>query len=180
MLPLHPSVRQHCSDIVIAPCSQNRSNVLQVIEIFNRIEREEKEKVLTLFGKESPVSSYFREITGSRYEEVAYEHEAEKILIKGEEGPPLDVEKLSGGARDQLYLSIRLALGEKLLKGNSGFFIMDDPFIKADRGRLEKQMDILRSMTTRGWQVIYLTAKDEVRDLLMKDIEQGKISYLTL
>jgi len=92
----------------------------------------------------------------------------------------LDAANLSGGAYDQLYLSVRVALGEKLLKGSKGFFIMDDPFVKADKERLERQIDILRSISKLGWQIIYFTAKDEVRDVLKHDIESGNTSYIEL
>lgn len=85
-----------------------------------------------------------------------------------------------GGAYDQLYLSVRLALGEKLLKGGKGFFIMDDPFIKADKERLQRQIDILKRISESGWQIIYFTAKDEVKDVLKKDIQSGKVQYIPI
>jgi len=113
-------------------------------------------------------------------EEVEFIPEEKKIQVRLKDGNTLDVEKLSGGAYDQLYLSIRLALGEKLLKGTQGFFIMDDPFIKADRERLERQLDILKKICEIGWQIIYFTAKDEVVELLKADIEEGRVNYIEL
>lgn len=95
-------------------------------------------------------------------------------------GDTLDADKLSGGAYDQLYLSVRLALGEKLLKGSQGFFIMDDPFVKADRERLERQLEILKRICDTGWQVIYFTAKEEVVELLKSDVDNGRVSYIGL
>ncbi len=54
---------------------------------------------------------------------------------------------------------------------------MDDPFIKADPGRLRKQMEILRKIVGMGWQVLYFSAKGEVRDCLASDIKSkdGKL-----
>jgi len=95
-------------------------------------------------------------------------------------GTVLDAENLSGGAYDQLYLAIRLALGEKLLKDDKGFFIMDDPFIKADTERLTRQMGILKRISDSGWQIIYFTAKDEVKEALKYDIETGSVNYIEL
>ena len=40
-------------------CENNRSNVLEVIRIFEEIEAEEKEKVSELFGRGSSTSKYF-------------------------------------------------------------------------------------------------------------------------
>ena len=87
-------------------------------------------------------------------------------------------EKLSGGAYDQLYLSIRLALGEKLLKGKKGFFIMDDPFIKADPDRLQRQIETLKKISELGWQIMYFSAKGEIKDALKEDIKRGAINYV--
>ncbi len=107
-------------------------------------------------------------------------NDVRKVQVKLTDGRTLDASKLSGGAYDQLYLSIRLALGEKLLKGNKGFFIMDDPFIKSDKERLQRQLDILRELSKSGWQIIYFSAKDEVRDVLKQDIENGNVDCIEL
>jgi uncharacterized protein YhaN len=158
----------------------DKNNVLEVMKIFEEIEKEEEERVSHLFGKDSPISKYFSEITGSIYQEVEFMPEEKKIQVKLKSGETLDAEKLSGGAYDQLYLSIRLALGEKLLKGNKGFFIMDDPFIKADAERLQKQMDIIKRISESGWQIVYFSAKDEVKAVLEKDIKCNKVSYIEI
>jgi len=158
-----------------------KDNALEAITIFEKLEREEEKKISALFGKDSPISQRFSEITGGVYQEVEFaQDETKKIKVKLEDGSALDAEQLSGATYDQLYLSIRLALGEKLLKGSKGFFIMDDPFIKADTERLQRQIDILKRISQSGWQIIYLTAKDEVKDVLKQDIENGNISYTEL
>lgn len=156
----------------------NKDNVLEVIKYFEEIEAEEKEKVSELFGKESSISKYFDEITDGFYKEVTFSQETEGIEVKRMDGEILGAEKLSGGAYDQLYFSIRLALGEKLLKGNKGFFIMDDPFVKADPDRLKRQIDTLKKITKLGWQVLYFSAKGEIYDALKIDIENGTVKYI--
>ncbi len=148
------------------------------MQIFEEIEVEEKEKVSELFGKESSISKYFTEITDGLYEEVMFNQETGEIEVRRRDGAMLEAEKLSGGAYDQLYLSIRLALGEKLLKGKKGFFIMDDPFVKADPDRVEKQIEIVRKISETGWQIIYFSAKKEINDILKKDIDRGAINYI--
>jgi len=158
----------------------NRDNALKAIEIFEEIEKEEKSKVSELFGKDSIITKYLREITSGLYEGVYFSQDTGGIQVERKDGEILEAEKLSGGTYDQLYLSIRLALGEKLLKGNKTFFIMDDPFIKADRKRLQKQMNILKRISKLGWQIIYFTAKDEVRDILKEDIESNQVNYVEI
>ena len=156
----------------------NKDNVLEVIKYFEEIEVEEKEKVSELFGKESSISKYFNEITDGFYKEVTFSQETEGIEVKRMDGEILGAEKLSGGAYDQLYFSIRLALGEKILKGNKGFFIMDDPFVKADPNRLKRQINALKKITKLGWQVLYFSAKGEIYDALKIDIENGTVNYI--
>ncbi|MFH1584216.1 MAG: hypothetical protein ABIA56_03785 [Actinomycetota bacterium] len=158
----------------------NRDSVLKVIGIFEEIEIEEKEKISKLFGKESPISKYFNEITNGLYEEVLFNQKISEIEVKRKDGAVLEAEKLSGGTYDQLYLSIRLSLGEKLLKGKKGFFIMDDPFIKADPDRLQRQIQTLKKISESGWQILYFSAKGEVKNALKKEIEDGSINYIEI
>ena len=154
-----------------------RENILTAITLFNDIEREEEEKVSRLFGQDSLISRYFSMITDGSYTEVSFSAEEKKVQVRKRAGEVLDVEKLSGGAYDQLYFSIRCGLGESLLMGEKAFFIMDDPFVKADLKRLIEQVNVLRRMCESGWQIIYFTAKDEVRSALKKDIDRRNIDY---
>ena len=156
----------------------NKDNALEAIKIFEEIEVEEKEKVSELFGEESSISKYFNEITDGFYKEVTFNQETEGIEVKRMDGEILGAEKLSGGAHDQLYFSIRLALGKKLLKGNKGFFILDDPFVKADPDRLKRQIDTLKNITKLGWQVLYFSAKGEIYNALKIEIENGTVNYI--
>ncbi|MGB2805113.1 MAG: hypothetical protein WBD64_09495, partial [Candidatus Zixiibacteriota bacterium] len=150
----------------------------EVIRTFELIEREEKEKVSELFGKDSLVSTYFSKITDGLYDEVLFNQGTGEIEVRREDGVPLGAEKLSGGAYDQLYLCIRLALGEKLLKDRKGFFVMDDPFVKADADRLQRQIDTLRNISQLGWQVLYFSAKDEIKHALKDYIDQGVVKQV--
>lgn len=158
----------------------NRDRAVEAREIFEEIEREEKAKVSELFGNDSPVSKYFGEITNGLYQEVRFDQETGKIQVKRRDGVILGADRLSGGAYDQLYLSIRLALGDKLLKGKKGFFIMDDPLIKADPDRLQRQIQTLRQISELGWQVIYFSAKGEIRDVMKEAIKAGTVNYFEI
>ncbi len=68
------------------------------------------------------------------------------------------VYQLSAGAKDQIYLSIRLALGKYF--SQSGWklpFIMDDPFITSDDERFADGMKFIISELAEEHQVILLT-----------------------
>ena len=157
-----------------------RDTVLKVMDVFGDIESEEREKVAELFGTESPVSHYFREITGGLYDGVLFDQARGQIVVRRKDGKTLEANKLSGGAYDQLYLAIRIALGERLLHGTTGFFIMDDPFVKADPARLQKQIEVLQRIAQLGWQVLYFSAKAEIKDALKTPIKRGSVGYLEI
>jgi hypothetical protein len=157
-----------------------RDVVLKVMDIFEEIEAEEQEKVAELFGTESPISHYFSEITDGLYEAVLFNQRSGQIEVRRKNGLLLGAEKLSAGAYDQLYLAVRIALGERILQGTKGFFIMDDPFVKADSSRLQKQIEVLQRIAQLGWQVLYFSAKAEMRDALKTPIKRGAVSYLEI
>ncbi|MGM0651239.1 MAG: ATP-binding protein [Bacillota bacterium] len=159
---------------------ENRNCALIVRDMLDTIEEEEEEKVTALFGSESPVSEYFRRITAGRYKEVVFRSGENRIKTVRSDGVELDAAQLSGGAYDQLYFSIRLALGEKLMEGEKGFFILDDPFIKADPERLNELLSMLDSIASEGWQILYFSSKGEISEAFRQKISSGKVRELTI
>jgi DNA repair protein SbcC/Rad50 len=155
-----------------------RDSVLAAIDIFTSIQEDEQKKVGALFGEERPVSEYFRLITGGRYTRVLYNRIEACIEAELKNGNRLPAEKLSGGAYDQLYFAVRVALGEELLKGDTGFFVLDDPFIKSDIVRLREQMKMLHQIAERGWQILFFSAKDEVLEMLQGDIDRVRVKLI--
>jgi len=151
---------------------KNAHNARRAIEIFEEILKEAKEKLSALFGSRGPVSEHFRNITNGLYKEVHYEEKGIKAIKW--DNTYVKAEDLSGGAYDQLYFSIRLALAEKILGGEKGFFILDDPFIKSDPDRLERQIEMLKKISESGWQIIYFSAKKEIKDALKQYCEERK------
>ena len=68
-----------------------------------------------------------------------------------------------------------MSLAKRLLGDEHGFLILDDPFLASDSQRLGEQLQILRDLVSHGWQIIYLTVKDEIRRHLAKDIKARKV-----
>jgi uncharacterized protein YhaN len=186
--PLHcqvsadlPAVRDRLRQF-IQTCTDRAELARAAIGVFTEIGEHEEAKVARMFGPDSPVSAYFAEITGGQYESVDYvsDGEGRNIQVRLRSGTVLDAAQLSGGAYDQLYLAVRLALGRALLGGDTGFFLMDDPFVKADPLRLRKQLSLLKELVSLGWQIIYFTAKAEVSEELASDIEGGAVRRVRL
>lgn len=159
---------------------ENRECALIVRDILGTIEEEEEEKVTALFGSESPVSAHFHRITAGRYKEVVFRSGENRIKVLRSDGVELDAALLSGGAYDQLYFAIRLALGEKLLEGEKGFFILDDPFIKADPERLSELLSMLDSIAAEGWQILYFSSKGEIYEAFRHKIISGEARELQI
>jgi ribosomal protein S13 len=136
------------------------------IEIFDEIQEEEKEETAELFEEGSRATEIFEEITDGRYTKVTYDNEENQLEVVKSTGESFTPDKLSDGTRDQLYLSIRVALGEKVLEGNSGFFVMDDAFLTSDSSRLETQVDVVEKLSDEGWQIIYLSSKEDATSAL--------------
>jgi exonuclease SbcC len=157
-----------------------KEDAIVALGILDEIAREEKTKIKEQFGKESAVSEYFSKITGGLYTNVIFEEDEEKIMVVRKDEAMLYPWQLSGGTYDQLYFSIRLALGEKILGGEKGFFILDDPFVKASHNRLNVLIKMLKDISKSGWQIIYISAKEEIKEILGKDNEVKLIELESL
>lgn len=156
---------------------QKTQAAIKLIDLLEELEQTEKQKVSQLFGKNSTLSQRFSQITQGRYSQVYYDQESHQIKVEQASQKQLEAQQLSSGTYDQLYFSIRVGLGEMILQGETGFFVMDDPFLKADQQRLEQQLEMLLDMSQSGWQIIYFTAKKEVQEFLQhKDAQLTQIS----
>ncbi|MCJ7505889.1 AAA family ATPase [Candidatus Bathyarchaeota archaeon] len=144
----------------------------EAYRIFEELESREKAKSEELFGKRNPASKIFRRITSGMFEEVKYDSSSRAILVTRSQGKKLQkASELSRGEWTQLYTAIRMALGQELLKGEKGFFIVEEPFIHADSERLLNEFDMLKRLSKAGWQTIYFTAKDEIKTGLPKQMD---------
>lgn len=168
-------IKEYCGRI-----DRDKRNAREAIRIFQTVDAEEKTRVGDLFGPRSSVSRHVAAITDGRYTSAHYDLEKNAVYLVDTAGDRVPARRLSGGAYDQLYLSIRLSLAESMLADEKGFLILDDPFVKADSDRLEKMMNILKHMVGEGWQVLYFSAKSEIEDVLRDDIDAGKVHALRL
>jgi exonuclease SbcC len=158
----------------------DRNAALRAVNVFEEIQEEEKGRVSLLFDEGGVVSSLFSTITGGLYDAVSFDPAAGTVSVRNRDGEILPADKLSSGAYDQLYLSIRLALGRRIAPDGAGFFIMDDPFIRSDPDRLAVQMKMLGDIAAEGWQIVYFSSKGEVKDALAKEIKKGAVTLIDI
>ena len=143
---------------------------LEAVKLFEQLASREETKVVTLFEEDKLAIELFSKFTAGRYTDLRYNPDTKTIEVALEGGKWLDASKLSKGAKDQLYMAVRIALAERLLPDEPAFFILDDPFLTSDTARLKKEMGLLKDLCNRGWSAIYFTVKDEV-DNLAKEME---------
>lgn len=101
-------------------------------------------------------SNLLKTITDGRYMEVhlsdgSLEPSVDSAVRQGIAAPDL-----SRGVCDQLYFSLRVALGEALAGGKVLPLILDDPFVNFDPDRLERTLEALEHLVQRT-QVILFT-----------------------
>lgn len=147
------------------------------VKLFDELAEEEQNKISELLSKNSRASEIFSNITHRRYSEITYLSEKKAIRVRRQDGSEMRILNLSKGTKDQMYLSVRLALAEQILRGKPGFFVLDDPFIASDLERRAIQIEMLKKMTDEGWQVLYFTANENLANELKSKF---KTNYVTL
>lgn len=143
----------------------------KAIGIFENIRDEEEQKMATLFDPDGPASKTLSYLTDGRYTAVDYDPDSKTLEVRTADGQTLNPYQLSRGTQDQLYFAARLSLAKQLLGGETGFLLLDDPFIAADQNRLRYGFETLTDLAEEGWQIVYLTAKQEVRNTMTSEFD---------
>ena len=107
------------------------------------------------------VTEYYIEITNKKDRRVIINSNFEVTLEENEK--PYDITSLSKGAQDQLYLSLRVAIGDLLAENIKLPFIFDDPFVNSDEERLSNIKTILSKLSQER-QVIILSHREDFVD----------------
>lgn len=156
---------------------ENAKKAKLAIGIFNDILDEEKMRISDLFEEDGVAAKTFSDITDGRYSGILYDQKNETLKVLRPDGEKLPAKMLSKGATDQLYLSVRLALAQKLISDQRCFFLFDDAMMSSDKNRLENQAGFLTKLAAEGWQVIYFTSKDDTFRTIRK-LASAKLTKL--
>lgn len=135
------------------------------IEVLEEMEEQEEDEFNRIFNEDSYAVEMFAKATDGNYTDIKYEKESRKLKVVRSDGKELDPEALSQGTYDLLYMSIRLKLAREIL-GEPGFLVMDNAFVHSDIDRIEREIEFLTELEDEGWQIIYFTFRDDVRELL--------------
>lgn len=95
-----------------------------------------------------------------RYSGLTFE--SNEIQVLPDEFP---LSELSTGTQEQVLLAIRFGILQHHLNDKQMFIILDDAFQHSDWARREHLVDSLGQLVEKGWQILYFTMDDHIRDL---------------
>lgn len=115
---------------------------------------------------------YLKELTAGRYDTLQTDllsraKRLGEIRIVPPAGQPRDAEAFSRGAREQIYLALRLALADELSQAEPLPLILDDVLVNFDDHRFDTTADLLTSLG-RQRQILFLTCHEDIRDALVR------------
>lgn len=111
------------------------------------------------------ISDNFSYLTNGKYSDVVIDEDMNITVVEAENKERnINIEHLSGGTLDQLYLSLRVGLGN-ILSGNQNIpLIFDDSFVQYDSKRLRNSIDMLAKESERR-QVILFTCQEREKEM---------------
>jgi uncharacterized protein YhaN len=108
-------------------------------------------------------STYLAKLTGGKYQRIWTPLANDILLVDTEDGTALPIEVLSRGTREQLFVSLRLALvAAYARRGIHLPMILDDVFVNFDAGRTKIAVSVLREFAHEGHQLLVFTCHEHV------------------
>ncbi len=116
----------------------------------------------------------FSELTLNSFEKLDTDfNEKDQLVLQGirsGSGERIDVDGMSDGTRDQLYLSLRLASLERYLKNHEPMpFILDDVLVHFDDERSNAALRLFAEISNRA-QVVYFTHHERLLELAQETV----------
>ena len=108
-------------------------------------------------------SGYLQRLTQGRYGRVWTPLGQHVLRVDDAEGHALPVEALSRGTREQLFLSLRLALAACYARRGAPLpLVLDDVLVNFDSRRAEAAAAVLRDFAAAGHQVLVFTCHEHM------------------
>lgn len=161
------------SDAAVAESKKNEALALMTESAERYIKVASAAKVLSWVieryreRKQGPLLSrageLFKDLTNGNYDRLAADFEGSSPRLTAVRGTDrVNVEALSDGTRDQLFLALRLAALEMHIGNNRALpFVADDLLVNYDDARVEAGFRVLAELS-RKTQVIFLTHHDHM------------------
>ncbi|WP_226038015.1 ATP-binding protein [Aquibacillus saliphilus] len=102
---------------------------------------------------------YFKQLTNNKYTNVFAPSEGDPIQVENHFGIRFNVNELSQGTSDQLYMCLRIALSEVVNEDYQLPFFIDDAFVHFDENRTKIMVKLLKKIGNEQ-QVILFTCRN--------------------
>lgn len=114
-------------------------------------------------------SEYLRQLTSGRYTRIWTPLANDVLFVEQTDGQSLPVEVLSTGTREQLYVSLRMAMVAMYARrGVTLPMILDDVFVNFDVGRTRIAIGVLKEFAQQGHQLLIFTCHEHVWRMLQE------------
>ena len=98
-------------------------------------------------------SKFLQQLTRGRYQSVWAPLGSRRLCVRDDRESVFEVDQLSGGTREQLYLAVRLALVEQFAQQGINLpMVLDDVLVNFDHGRTELAVETLLEFSQRRQQ----------------------------
>jgi uncharacterized protein YhaN len=111
-------------------------------------------------------SDYLHRLTGGRYTRVWTPWGEDVLRVDDESGGSLGVERLSRGTREQLFLSLRLAIASLYSRRGAAMpLVLDDVLVNFDADRSSRAATVMRDFAAAGHQLLVFTCHEHIARL---------------
>ena len=121
-------------------------------------------------------SRYLQQMTGGRYGRIWTPLDEETLLVDDAHGRPRRLEVLSTGTREQVFLSIRLALVSLYARRGAVLpLVLDDVLVNFDQRRARAAARVLCEFAAEGHQLLLFTCHEHIAHIfqsLEADVRQ--------
>ena len=119
--------------------------------------------------------SFFSKMTLGRYLRIFAPLDEAKIYVEDKDGRRKDIQNLSRGTAEQLYLSLRFGFIREFSKRAESLpIVFDDILVNFDPERFRVACEAIKELTKTN-QILYFTCHPESVNLLTKIIPESKI-----
>lgn len=134
--------------------------------VLTNLREEEDLKIIQAINTDA-VSSLLFQITG-KYQKLDLSGDQ---LFVHDAYSRYPLSEISTGAREQVQLALRLGIASHVCGGNPLFLILDDAFQHSDWQRREALVQTTLNLAKSGWQILYLSMDDHIRDLYLSEVK---------
>ena len=138
--------KDHTAAVAHAKLTQRYEALELALDMLGDVDEEMQSQFSPALSRET--AAIWKKLTGGRYSTVALSRELTATVGREGDTVPHEGSFLSRGANDQLYLSLRLALCERLLPEKERCpIVLDDALINFDDERMKYALDYLRELS---------------------------------